>query len=150
LVLWHSLLCWFSTTSFTSSAVKLSLTEHTLLSRGHLFFSMTKIRRSCTTNFTKHKYTILECQTVQISRYSRNVRQMPETPIWLLSRGRYDDAEKALCWLRGWVTPDVVREEFNQLVIYSNKVNKTNFQVENSGPATVSTEIYFNHTHHLS
>jgi len=63
---------------------------------------------------------------------------MPETPIWLLSRGRYNDAEKALCWLRGWVTPDVVREEFNQLVLYSNEVNKTNFQVKTSGHATVS------------
>jgi hypothetical protein len=49
---------------------------------------------------------------------------MPETPIWLLSRGRYEDAEKSLCWLRGWVTPDVIREEFNQLVKYENKSKK--------------------------
>jgi SP family facilitated glucose transporter-like MFS transporter 8 len=63
---------------------------------------------------------------------------MPETPIWLLSRGRYNDAEKALCWLRGWGTPDVVRDEFNQLVIYSNRVNTTNFQLKTSGPAIVS------------
>jgi SP family facilitated glucose transporter-like MFS transporter 8 len=61
---------------------------------------------------------------------------MPETPIWLLSRGRYEDAEKALCWLRGWVTPDVVREEFNQLVMYSNAVNKTNF------PVTITVSVY--------
>lgn len=64
------------------------------------------------------------------------VLMMPETPIWLLSRGRYEDAEKALCWLRGWVTPDVVKEEFNQLVIYSNTVNKTNFPVATVGPIT--------------
>jgi Sugar (and other) transporter. len=48
---------------------------------------------------------------------------MPETPIWLLSRGRYKDAENALCWLRGWVTPEVVKEEFMQLVEYNNNTN---------------------------
>ncbi|PSN40581.1 hypothetical protein C0J52_10776 [Blattella germanica] len=52
------------------------------------------------------------------------VTQMPETPIWLLSRGRPKDAERALCWLRGWVTPDLVREEFNELVLYNNKNSK--------------------------
>ncbi|PSN40576.1 hypothetical protein C0J52_10778 [Blattella germanica] len=59
---------------------------------------------------------------------------MPETPIWLLSRGRYKDAEKALCWLRGWVSPEFVKDEFNQLLIYSNSVNKTNYPV-----TTIST-----------
>jgi hypothetical protein len=74
---------------------------------------------------------------------------MPETPIWLLSRGRYEDAEKALCWLRGWVTPDVVREEFNQLVIYSNTVNKTKFPVSTVGSVTVSIHASENYVHHL-
>ena len=70
---------------------------------------------------------------------------MPETPIWLLSRGKYQEAEKALCWLRGWVSPDAVKEEFNQLVMYSNAVNKTNFPLK---PVTtidsimVSTKIH--------
>jgi SP family facilitated glucose transporter-like MFS transporter 8 len=51
---------------------------------------------------------------------------MPETPIWLLSRGRKEDAERALCWLRGWVTPDVVKEEFHELVAYNNATSKRN------------------------
>ncbi|XP_069673780.1 facilitated trehalose transporter Tret1-like [Periplaneta americana] len=64
---------------------------------------------------------------------------MPETPIWLLSRGRYEDAERALCWLRGWVTPDLVREEFNQLISYSNAVNKT--QLPFRGISTLDTVL---------
>ncbi|XP_054271945.1 facilitated trehalose transporter Tret1-like [Macrosteles quadrilineatus] len=45
--------------------------------------------------------------------------QIPETPIWLLSKGNSEEALKALCWLRGWVTPDQVQNEFDEMVRYS-------------------------------
>lgn len=54
-----------------------------------------------------------------MSTYSLSIFQVPETPIWLLSRGRRDDAVKALCWLRGWVEPDQVQSEFEEIVRYS-------------------------------
>ncbi|XP_013139502.1 PREDICTED: facilitated trehalose transporter Tret1-like [Papilio polytes] len=47
---------------------------------------------------------------------------VPETPVWLLSRGREKDALNSLCKLRGWTTPEHVREEFDQLVDYSKKL----------------------------
>lgn len=41
--------------------------------------------------------------------------QIPETPIWLLSKNRQTEALKSLQWLRGWVDPSVVQTEFDEL-----------------------------------
>ncbi|XP_013139503.1 PREDICTED: facilitated trehalose transporter Tret1-like isoform X1 [Papilio polytes] len=49
---------------------------------------------------------------------------VPETPVWLLSRGREKDALKSLCYLRGWTKPEDVKEEFDELVEYSKKLQK--------------------------
>lgn len=50
--------------------------------------------------------------------------QIPETPLWLLSKDRETDALKSLQWLRGWVSPKAVENEFNGLVRY-NEVSKS-------------------------
>ncbi|XP_022815553.1 facilitated trehalose transporter Tret1-like [Spodoptera litura] len=48
---------------------------------------------------------------------------VPDTPVWLLSRGREKDALKSLCFLRGWTTADNVKEEFDELVVYSKNLD---------------------------
>ncbi|CAH0596283.1 unnamed protein product [Chrysodeixis includens] len=48
---------------------------------------------------------------------------VPDTPVWLLSQGREEDALKSLCYLRGWTTKENVREEFDKLVIYSKSLD---------------------------
>lgn len=45
-------------------------------------------------------------------------QQIPESPHWLLSRHRATEAEKSLQWLRGWVSPAAIQEEFKALQRY--------------------------------
>ncbi|XP_011495090.1 PREDICTED: facilitated trehalose transporter Tret1 [Ceratosolen solmsi marchali] len=40
---------------------------------------------------------------------------VPESPTWLAGQGHFQKAEKSLCWLRGWVNPEDVKEEFQDL-----------------------------------
>ncbi|XP_031639034.1 facilitated trehalose transporter Tret1-2 homolog [Contarinia nasturtii] len=46
---------------------------------------------------------------------------VPETPLWLLSRNRQEDALKSLRWLRGWVHKESVNQEFQELQRYSER-----------------------------
>ncbi|XP_077289240.1 facilitated trehalose transporter Tret1-like [Arctopsyche grandis] len=46
------------------------------------------------------------------------ILSIPETPVWLISKGRMDDAMKSLCWIRGWCKPEHVQQEFDDIVAY--------------------------------
>lgn len=48
--------------------------------------------------------------------------------MWLLSQGRREDALRALCWLRGWVSSETVQSEFDEIVRYS-LASKISYQV---------------------
>lgn len=46
--------------------------------------------------------------------------QIPDSPVWLLDKNRKQDALHALCWLRGWVSEDKVKAEFEELCRYTD------------------------------
>lgn len=52
-----------------------------------------------------------------------SVFKVPETPIWLLSKHRDEEALRALQWLRGWVSEEEIKKEFNELKNYREYAN---------------------------
>lgn len=53
------------------------------------------------------------------------ISMVPETPMWLLTKNRRRQALRSLQWLRGWVSAEHVREEFEQLQRYTENSNKS-------------------------
>nr|XP_018912951.1 PREDICTED: facilitated trehalose transporter Tret1-like [Bemisia tabaci] len=48
---------------------------------------------------------------------------IPESPVWLITKGKMEEAQKALGWLRGFLEPHHVQKEFDEMVRYARMSN---------------------------
>lgn len=75
-------------------------------------------------SITTWRVTAMACCSVPILT-AIAICFVPETPYWLLSKNRKEDALKSLMWLRGWVkNPKHVETEFSELQRYSQESNR--------------------------
>ncbi|XP_041983033.1 facilitated trehalose transporter Tret1-like [Aricia agestis] len=65
---------------------------------------------------------------------------VPETPIWLLSKGRQKEALHSLCRVRGWAPPEDVKEEFDDLLQYSDLISQCVICANEGKPETEECE----------
>jgi len=75
-------------------------------------------------NVLNWRSTALVCCSIPIATIVC-ISMVPETPMWLLTKNRKQQALKSLQWLRGWVEPELVREEFEQLERYTKVSNQS-------------------------
>ncbi|XP_046397281.1 facilitated trehalose transporter Tret1-like [Ischnura elegans] len=70
---------------------------------------------------------------------------VPESPHWLIAKGRMEDAQHSLRWLRGWVPFSHVKKEFDMLVttIQGQKIarsRKTQMEIKRAASEGVHIE----------
>ncbi|OXU19643.1 hypothetical protein TSAR_011857 [Trichomalopsis sarcophagae] len=65
---------------------------------------------------------------------------VPNSPHWLASKNRIDDARKSLAWYRGWTTPDSIKSEIESLKKW-NMTDNSSANVRNNGNYNTITRL---------
>ena len=90
-----------------------------------LFFHMGMFIGFLVGTLTDWRTTAAICSSVPVITFLINLL-LPETPPYLVSKGKIKEAEKSLCWLRGWVKPRYVQQELKELIKIHEENNVNN------------------------
>lgn len=81
------------------------------------------------------RHVALICMSVPVVTFLALIF-IPETPHWLIGKGRIEDAEKALCWLRGWTTKDRIFNEFQILQLFVERSKSCDACIQQNQPCS--------------
>lgn len=65
---------------------------------------------------SKHQFWLFHRVNKFILLLNAFTFKIPESPVFLLLRGKERQAEKSLRWLRGWTDHEGIRDEYDNLV----------------------------------
>lgn len=100
----------------TAAGIFIAMAFGTILSWRQTSFICALFPMAC---FIAVSFVSIAINCVCVKQIDGIIFQVPETPSWLLSKHRVADALKSLQWLRGWVTPQTVQKEFEELQNYA-------------------------------
>nr|XP_018910980.1 PREDICTED: facilitated trehalose transporter Tret1-like isoform X1 [Bemisia tabaci] len=103
-------------------------------SHGYFFGTLTTLILGC---YFEWRTVVLISSAVPVLAFI-SLTQIPESPTWLIVRNRLDEAKKSLCWVRGWVSPDEVEEEFQEMVNYVKNSSEESLKAFNSNECAES------------
>lgn len=98
--------------------------------------------RNSSTVLCKYVLRLISSIDVLHSKKTINIPfQVPESPLWYLSKQREEYALKSLKWLRGWVSEKNVQTEFDAMKRYNDSSNSCDACKKSSVKCTHQNEI---------
>lgn len=76
-----------------------------------------------------------------LNQNKHSITQIPESPLWLLSKQRELEAIQSLRWLRGWVSEKEIQTEFDAMKRYTDSSNSCDACKKSSQKCTHQIEI---------
>ncbi|XP_075210782.1 facilitated trehalose transporter Tret1-2 homolog [Lycorma delicatula] len=86
-------------------------------------------------SLTKWRTAVAIASSVPIITFLA-ILMIPESPIWLINKKKMKEAEKSLCWLRGWVSHEYIMKELADMIVYceTSKIQRSPIPINEYSP----------------